>query len=122
MAAINLAEGGASAEVGRGLVVEADGKVLVAGPFEANPGAPGNIGKDLDVAVIRLAAGGTLDASFGEGGIARIDLGEGKLRRRDLSDRQRVGPDGARRRLCAVRGDAEPRAGPDRHGISPSSG
>ncbi len=78
-AAINVAVNGGSAEVGRGLVVEADGAVLVAGPFEANPGAPGNVGKDLDVAVLRLGPDGKLDAGFGEGGIARIDLGEGKL-------------------------------------------
>jgi uncharacterized delta-60 repeat protein len=77
-AAINVAEGGGGAEVGRGLVLQDDGKILVAGPFENDPGADGDAAGDLDVAVIRLAADGTPDATFGEGGIAKIDLGAGR--------------------------------------------
>lgn len=77
-ATINVAAGGGSAEVGRGLVVQEDGKVLVAGPFERDPAAEGAAAKDLDVAVIRLAADGSLDGTFGDGGIARIDLGAGR--------------------------------------------
>lgn len=73
---VNVAEGGKGAEVGRGLVVENDGSVLVAGPFEADPTATGPA--DLDIAVIRITAEGDLDESFGEDGIARIDLGAGK--------------------------------------------
>ena len=42
------------------------------------PTAEGDAAGDLDVAVIRLDADGTLDATFGEGGIAKIDLGAGK--------------------------------------------
>jgi uncharacterized delta-60 repeat protein len=77
-ASINVAEGGGSAEVARGLVVEDDGTVLVAGPFEQAPDASGDAAKDLDVAVVRLDAAGALDPTFGEGGIARFDLGAGK--------------------------------------------
>ncbi len=77
-AAINVTEGGGGAEVGRGLVVQDDGMVLVAGPFEKDPTAEGDAADDLDIAVIRLDATGTPDATFGEDGIARIDLGAGK--------------------------------------------
>jgi uncharacterized delta-60 repeat protein len=77
-AAVNVAEGGGDAEVARGLVVQDDGKVVVAGPFENNPAAEGDAADDLDVAVIRLAADGTPDPTFGEAGIAKIDLGAGK--------------------------------------------
>ena len=77
-AAINVAEGGGGAEVGRGLVLQDDGKILVAGPFENDPTAEGDLAGDLDVAIIRLEADGTPDATFGDGGIAKIDLGAGR--------------------------------------------
>jgi len=77
-AAINVAEGGGGAEAGRGLVVQDDGKVVVAGPFENNPTAEGDAAGDLDVAVVRLEADGTPDPTFGEAGIAKIDLGVGR--------------------------------------------
>ncbi len=77
-AIVNVAENGGGAEVARGLVVQADGKVLLAGPYEKNPGAEGDAGKDLDVAVVRLDETGAPDSTFGEGGIARIELGAGK--------------------------------------------
>ena len=77
-AVVNVAEGGGGAEVGRGLVVQEDGKVLVAGPFEHDPAAEGEAADDLDIAVIRLDASGVPDPTFGEGGIAKFDLGPGK--------------------------------------------
>jgi uncharacterized delta-60 repeat protein len=77
-AVINITEGGGGAEVARGLVVQDDGMVLVAGPFEKDPTAEGDAADDLDVAVIRLDATGTPDPAFGENGIAKIDLGPGK--------------------------------------------
>ena len=75
-------------------------------------GAPGNVGKDLDVAVLRLGPDGKLDAGFGEGGIAAHRPGRGQAGRRDVHHRQCLGTDGAGRWLCRLRGDAEPRAGP----------
>ena len=57
-AAINVTEGGGGAEVARGLVVQDDGMVLVAGPFEKDPTAEGDAAGDLDIAVIRLDATG----------------------------------------------------------------
>ena len=77
-ASVNVTVGGGGAEVARGLVVQDDGKVVVAGPFEKDPTADGQAAGDLDVAVIRLEANGTPDATFGEGGIAKIDLGAGR--------------------------------------------
>ena len=50
--------------------------VTIDGRLEADPTADGPA--DLDIAVIRLTADGSLDESFGDGGIARIDLGPGK--------------------------------------------
>ncbi len=76
--AVNVVVGGGGAEVARGLVVQNDGKVVVAGPFEKDPTADGQAAGDLDVAVIRLEANGTPDATFGEAGIAKIDLGAGR--------------------------------------------
>lgn len=78
-AVVNVAEGGGGAEVGRGIVVEDDGSVLVTGPFEKDPAAEGDAAKDLDIAVVRLDDAGALDPGFGEGGIFRIDLGPGKV-------------------------------------------
>ena len=40
-AVVNVAEGGGGAEVARGLVVQSDGKVLVAGPVGVDPGGRG---------------------------------------------------------------------------------
>lgn len=78
VAVVNVAVGGAGAEVGRGIVVGDDGSVLVAGPFEHDPAAAGAAAKDLDVAIVRLDKAGKLDATFGTGGIAKIDVGAGK--------------------------------------------
>ena len=77
-ATVNVTVGGGGAEAARGLVVHDDGKVVVAGSFEKDPTADGQAAGDLDVAVVRLEPNGTPDATFGEGGIARIDLGAGR--------------------------------------------
>jgi len=74
---VNVAEA-AGAEVARGLVVQDDGFVVVSGPFESGFDGDEATPDDLDVAVVRIAPDGTLDASFGDEGIARIDLGAGK--------------------------------------------
>lgn len=77
-ATVNVAPGGKTAEVARGIVVDDDGNVVIATPFEKSPGAAGDAGKELDVALARLDADGKLDTSFGTAGISRIDLGTGK--------------------------------------------
>jgi uncharacterized delta-60 repeat protein len=74
IAAVNVQVGGTDAEVARGLIVEDDGKVVLSGPVEQEADAE----DDQDVAVVRLEPDGSLDASFGDGGVARIDLGAGK--------------------------------------------
>ncbi len=74
---VNLAEDG-DAEVGRGLVVGDDGSVTVVSPYQTDPEAEGDASDDLDFAVIRITADGTLDDSFGEGGIARVDIADGR--------------------------------------------
>jgi uncharacterized delta-60 repeat protein len=77
VATVNLGVGGRTAEIGRSVAVQSDGKVLVAGPFEHNPSAPGDAAKDTDVAVSRFDSTGNLDASYGTGGSAKVDLSTG---------------------------------------------
>ena len=78
VATVNVAAGGKVAEVSRAVVVQEDGKILIAGPAEKNPKATGDAAKDNDVVVVRFDATGKPDPSFGTGGIARLDLGAGK--------------------------------------------
>ncbi|MGH2688572.1 MAG: hypothetical protein ACRDKW_07175 [Actinomycetota bacterium] len=87
VATVNLAVGGRTAEIGRSVAVQSDGKVLLAGPFEHNPSAPGAAAEDTDVAVSRFDATGNLDPSYGTGGTARLDLGTGAA----ISDEDWVG-------------------------------
>jgi len=58
-----------SSELGSGLVVQPDGKIVVVGGTY-----PGPAGKD-DMAVARLLSNGSLDPGFGSGGRARVDFG-----------------------------------------------
>jgi uncharacterized delta-60 repeat protein len=51
------------------LTIQSDGKILIAGQFQA-------IGA-LQPCVVRLAANGTLDSSFGQRGVATVSLGHG---------------------------------------------
>jgi uncharacterized delta-60 repeat protein len=78
VAMVNVASGGKAAEVGRAVDVQSDGKIIVGGPVEHDTTATGDAARDTDVAVVRFNADGTLDASFGLEGIARVDVGEGK--------------------------------------------
>ena len=59
----------AIAQGGRG-ALQADGKVLVAGVAGDLGGVNG------DLVVVRLTAGGALDPTFGDGGIASVDFGQ----------------------------------------------
>jgi uncharacterized delta-60 repeat protein len=77
IATVNVGVGGKAVEIGRGLGLQSDGKVLVGGAFERDPSAAGDAAKDTDVAVSRFSGDGSLDQTFGSGGTARVDLGTG---------------------------------------------
>lgn len=68
---INVQAGG-TGELAQGLAVQSTGKVIFGGPVDL----PGG-GLDRDIAVGRLNVDGTLDATFGDGGIKRLDLSTG---------------------------------------------
>lgn len=68
VAALNAQVGGAG-EVWRGIALQPDGKIVVAGSVEDEV-----VATDRDVVVARFASDGTLDTAFGTGGIERLDL------------------------------------------------
>jgi uncharacterized delta-60 repeat protein len=78
LAVVNVAAGGKTVEVARAVAVQADGKILIAGPVEKDPKASGAAAKDTDVAVVRFDSAGKPDPSFGKGGTAVVDMGAGK--------------------------------------------
>lgn len=81
IASVNVAVGGNGSESARGVGVQSDGKVVVAGvaQHDINATAPFNL--DTDVIVARFNTDGTLDTTFGNAsptnGIARLDLSTG---------------------------------------------
>lgn len=79
----NVVEGGLDVETARGVVIQADGKIVVAGQAEHQvygAGADaGAIVRDADVFVVRFTAQGQLDTTFGTAGVARHDVGTGVL-------------------------------------------
>jgi uncharacterized delta-60 repeat protein len=68
---------GTDKEVARGIALQADGKVVLAGTAEHDPSASGVLSADTDVAVVRFDANGQVDSSFGDGGVLKLDLGTG---------------------------------------------
>ncbi|WP_437500720.1 delta-60 repeat domain-containing protein [Sorangium sp. So ce1099] len=66
---------GRTAESARGIVLQSDGKVVLAGNVEHDPSATA---PDADIAVVRFNADGTLDTAFGTDGVAVVDLGAGE--------------------------------------------
>lgn len=76
-ATVNVAKGGKAVELARGVVVQADGKVVVAGPVEHDPAASGDAAKDTDIALARFDQAGRLDPGFGTAGVVRLDLSTG---------------------------------------------
>lgn len=78
LAVVNVAVGGKTVEVARAVVVQPDGKILIAGPVEKDPKASGAAAKDTNIAVVRFDATGKPDPAFGKGGIAVVDIGPGK--------------------------------------------
>lgn len=76
-ATVNVAKGGKAVELARGVVVQGDGKVVVAGPVEHDPAAAGDAAKDTDIALARFDQAGRLDSAFGAAGVVRLDLSAG---------------------------------------------
>ncbi len=72
----NLAVG-LGGEVTRGIVVQPSGKIVVAATVEHV--AAGADARDRDVAVARFNADGTVDTTFGTGGVTILDLSDGEV-------------------------------------------
>jgi uncharacterized delta-60 repeat protein len=64
-------------EMPRGIVLQSDGKIVVAGAVEHSATATGALANDRDAYVLRLTAAGALDATFGTAGIRILDLNDG---------------------------------------------
>lgn len=77
VASVNVSPGKAL-EQARGLVVQPDGKIVLAGTAEHGAAASGDAAKDTDIVAVRFDADGRLDSSFGTAGVARIDVAPGK--------------------------------------------
>lgn len=77
IATVNVAVGGKTAELARGVVVQSGGKIVIAGPVEHDPTASGDAARDTDIAVARFDTTGQLDPTFGTNGIVRLDLSTG---------------------------------------------
>lgn len=77
IARINVAVGGKTAELARGLAVQSDGKIVIAGPIEHDVTGPVATARDTDIAVVRFDSTGQLDPTFGSNGLIRLDLSTG---------------------------------------------
>jgi uncharacterized delta-60 repeat protein len=78
IATVNIAVGaGKKAELARAVVVQSDGKIVIAGPIEHDTTATGDAARDTDIAVARFDATGQLDPTFGTNGVSRLDLSTG---------------------------------------------
>jgi uncharacterized delta-60 repeat protein len=77
----NVTVGGLAVEAARAVVVQADGKIVVAGDAEhaasPNPASAGPAASDADVCLLRFTASGQLDPSFGTNGLVRLNLADG---------------------------------------------
>ncbi|WP_354699363.1 tail fiber protein [Paraconexibacter sp. AEG42_29] len=62
-------------EIARSIALQADGKIVIAGTAEATGGADS---RDTDAVVVRFNTDGTPDATFGTGGVARLNLSDGR--------------------------------------------
>ncbi len=74
-----------------GVAVQPDGRVLVAGGIDAEP--PTSASRNLVAAVVRLRADGSLDPSFGDGGLATMELSTGP-NQEDIAYDLALAPDG----------------------------
>lgn len=73
----NVAVGGRASENARGIVVQSDGKIVIAGTAEHDPSAAEGAALDTDLVLLRLLPSGALDTTFGTAGVTRVDLNEG---------------------------------------------
>jgi len=89
----NVAIGGTSRELARGVVVQSTGNVVIAGAVEHDPKAPGLLSADTDIVLLRFTIDGVLDPTFGTGGVARIDLNTGVEGTNNNGDPALVGGD-----------------------------
>ncbi|MGZ8365846.1 MAG: delta-60 repeat domain-containing protein [Nitrospira sp.] len=64
---------GKKAELARSVVVQSDGKIVIAGPMEHDTAATGDSAPDRDIAIARFDNTGQLDQTFGTNGITRLD-------------------------------------------------
>ncbi len=80
LATVNVAAGAdKKAELARSVVVQSDGKIVIAGPMEHDTAATGDSARDTDIALARFDTTGQLDQTFGTNGITRLDLGTGTV-------------------------------------------
>jgi uncharacterized delta-60 repeat protein len=79
IASVNVGVNGKTGEIARAVLVQSDGKVVIAGPFERDVTAPGDAARDTDVAIVRFDSSGKLDTAFGSNGVAKIDFGTGRI-------------------------------------------
>lgn len=80
IATTNIAVGtGKKAELARAVVVQSNGKIVIAGPIEHDTAATGDAGRDTDIAVVRFDTTGQVDHTFGTNGITRLDLSTGTV-------------------------------------------
>lgn len=77
VARVNVAVGGTSREVARGIVVQSSGRIVIGATAEHDPSATGLAANDTDIVLVGFEPDGDLDPTFGDAGIDRIDLGTG---------------------------------------------
>ncbi len=74
--AIHNAAVGTSGEAARSIVVQSTGKIVIAGTIEH---ANADDARDRDLALVRFNADGSVDSSFGTGGVVTLDLSSGEV-------------------------------------------
>lgn len=72
----NVAIGGGAGELARGIVLQADGRIVISGTIEH---AGATDARDRDVALVRFEADGDVDMSFGTAGVVTLDLSDGEV-------------------------------------------
>ncbi|MGQ0678911.1 MAG: hypothetical protein ACT4OM_04520 [Actinomycetota bacterium] len=77
-AIVNVAPGRGAAEFARSIVVQSDGKIVIAGQHEST--LTGAKAADLDMFAARFLPSGALDTTFGTGGVFEINLSPGETR------------------------------------------
>jgi uncharacterized delta-60 repeat protein len=85
-AIVNVVEGGGVVELARAVVVQADGRIVVAGNAEHAIQATPDVTADADIFLIRFNRDGTVDNTFGTNGVQRHDIGTGVVTRATLVD------------------------------------